>query len=90
MWIDAEPGKGYFCRTPQQTGVKFAFTNFGVSCGLQACALWPEKAAAVNAFFDTYKSGDEYDTDAITHVMNVNSLMPGFLIHRYGDSTAQN
>lgn len=33
MWIDPP---GYFCREPTQPYVKFAFTNFGVSIGLQA------------------------------------------------------
>ena len=33
MWIDPP---GYFCREPTQPYVKFAFTNYGVSIGLQA------------------------------------------------------
>ena len=82
MWIDKGSGKGYFSRSPQQAEVKFAFTNFGVSYGLQSCKLWPDRCAGVNDFFESYKSGDEYDVNAITHVMHVNSLVPGVLINK--------
>jgi hypothetical protein len=33
--------------------------------------------ARLNAFFDSYRSGDEYDTEAITHVMGCTSHFPG-------------
>ncbi|MGO9607239.1 MAG: hypothetical protein ACLQAT_28255 [Candidatus Binataceae bacterium] len=82
MWIDPP---GYFCREPEAHSVKFAFTNFGVSVGLQAVGSWPERVAGLNSFFETYRSGDEYDTDAITHVMACVSLSPGeFLPRRVG------
>lgn len=80
MWIDAGSDAGYFCRHPQQHSVKFAFTNFGVSYGLQSYGLWPEKVEKLNRFFDTYKSGDEYDRNSITHVMHLNSIFPGVLL----------
>jgi hypothetical protein len=35
MWIDPP---GYFCRAPRLPHAKFAFTNYGVSLGLQACS----------------------------------------------------
>ncbi len=77
MWIDPP---GYFCRELGASTVKFAFTNFGVSLGLQAVGAWPERVARLNSFFEFYRSGDEYDTDAITHVMACVSLFPGQFI----------
>ncbi len=81
MWIVTESGKkGYFCRQPTWTETKFAFTNFGVSYGLQSVKLWPERVSMLNNFFEDFKSHDEYDRKAITHVMHLNSLLPGVLI----------
>ncbi|UCF92135.1 MAG: hypothetical protein JSW39_28365 [Desulfobacterales bacterium] len=74
MWI--EPA-GYFCREPLFPEVKFAFTNYGISLGLQAAGAHPERVARLNAFFEAYRSGDEYDVDAITHVMACTSYFPG-------------
>ncbi len=34
----------------------------------------------LNGFFETYRSGDEYDEAAITHVMACSSHFPGALI----------
>jgi hypothetical protein len=77
MWIDPP---GYFCREPGAATVKFAFTNYGVSLGLQAVETWPDRVARLNSFFETYRSGDEYDTDAITQVMACVSYFPGEFI----------
>ncbi len=77
MWIDPP---GYFCREPSMPETKFAFTNYGVSLGLQAVAAHPERVDAVNRFFATYRSGDEYDQEAITHVMACTSWLPGQLL----------
>lgn len=74
IWIDPP---GYFCREQGASSVKFAFTNYGVSLGLQAVGMWPERVARLNSFFETYRSGDEYDDDAITHVMACVSAFPG-------------
>ena len=74
MWIDPP---GYFCREPDLRTVKFAFTNYGVCLGLQAVGLGEDRVRAVNRFFDTYRSGDHYDMDAITHVMACTSRFPG-------------
>lgn len=71
---------GYFCREPNLPTTKFAFTNFGVSVGLQAVGEMPERVARLNDFFDAYRSGDEYDEAAITHVMACSSHFPGLLI----------
>ena len=49
MWVDPP---GYFCRAPWQREIKFAFTNYGVSLGLQAADIWPARVEQLNAFFD--------------------------------------
>ena len=77
MWIDPP---GYFCRQPELPGVRFAFTNYGVSVGLQAVDAWPDRVERLNAFFESYRAGDEYDTEAITWVMACSSHFPGELI----------
>jgi len=76
MWIDA----GYFCRDPQQRQVRFAFTNYGVAVGLQAVKAMPERVQQLNDYFETYRSGDEYDRDPITHVMACSAHFPGYLL----------
>ena len=35
--------EGYFCREPDLLRTKFAFTNYGVSIGLQAAGAMPER-----------------------------------------------
>ncbi len=71
---------GYFCGEPSLRHVRFAFTNYGVSMGLQAVEAHPERVAALNRYFETYRSGDGYDTNAITHVMACSSWFPGALL----------
>jgi hypothetical protein len=77
MWVDSP---GYFCRHPGLTQVKFAFTNYGVSLGLQAVGAQPDRVQRLHDFFRTYQSGDEYDTEAITHVMACTAWFPGEFI----------
>jgi hypothetical protein len=77
LWVDPP---GYFCREPSLPHMKFAFTNYGVSVGLQAVGAEQERVARLNRFFETYRSGDEYDTNAITHVMSCSSYFPGGLL----------
>ena len=72
--------EGYFCREPYLTNTKFAFTNYGVSIGLQAVGVMPERVQKLNGYFEEYRSGDEYDTNAITHVMACASHFPAYLI----------
>jgi hypothetical protein len=50
MWME----DGYFCRAPGLHEVKFAFTNYGVSVGLQGVNAMPERVLRLNAFFETY------------------------------------
>jgi hypothetical protein len=76
-WVDPP---GYFCREPGARSVKFAFTNYGLSIGLQAVGLWPERVQRLNECFASYRSGDDYDRNAITHVMGCASHFPGDLI----------
>ncbi len=78
MW--QEPG--YFCREPYLPDTKFAFTNYGVSIGLQAVREMPERVQKLNDYFEEYRSGDEYDTNAITHVMACASHFPGYFVQR--------
>ena len=52
---------GYFCREPNLPRVKFAFTNYGVSVGLQAVAAMTERVSRLNGLSDRYRSGDAYD-----------------------------
>ena len=77
MWVDPP---GYFCREPGLPQIKFAFTNYGVSLGLQSVGARIEWVERLNAFFAGYRSGDAYDTDAITHVMGCTSRLPGDFI----------
>lgn len=80
MWQEDEPDTGFFCRQPNLPGVKFAFTNYGISVGLQAVGVLPERVEALNRFFSDYRSNDEYDRNAITHVMECSSHYPGLLL----------
>jgi hypothetical protein len=77
MWVERD---GYFCREPELAEVKFAFTNYGVSVGLQAVDVMPDRVDRLDRFFASYRSGDEYDTAAITHVMACSSALPGALL----------
>jgi hypothetical protein len=79
MWID----EGYFCREPGARNVKFAFTNYGVSVGLQAVNAMSRRTRSLNAYFETYRSEDEYDRDPITHVMGCSSHFPGYLMRSF-------
>ena len=76
MWQE----QGYFCREPYLPDTKFAFTNYGVSIGLQAASEMPERVQKLNDYFEEYRSGDEYDTNAITHVMACASHFPGYFV----------
>ncbi|MFA9565970.1 MAG: hypothetical protein ACERLM_14900 [Acidimicrobiales bacterium] len=74
MWVDPP---GYVCREPGAPGVLFAFTNYGVALGLQAAECHQDRVEAIIARFDTYRAGDHYDRDAITHVMGCVARLPG-------------
>jgi hypothetical protein len=76
MWCNAQ----YFCRERGAPRTTFAFTNYGVSVGLQAVGAHEDRVHALNKFFDHYRSHDEYDREAITHVMACSSHFPGLLL----------
>jgi len=78
LWVDPP---GYFCRYPGMTGTLLAFSNYGVSLGLQAIGQWPERVHKLHDFFNSYRSGDEYDTEAISHVMACTTYFPGEFLH---------
>lgn len=77
LWNDPP---GFFSRASYARNVRIAFANYGVSIGLQAADVWPDRVERLNAYFDHYRSGDEYDREAITHVMACSSHLPGLLI----------
>ena len=77
LWIDPP---GYFCRQNGKPATKFAFTNYGVSLGLQAVGAGTGHVHSLHRFFNAYRAGDEYDEAAITHVMSCCSHFPGELI----------
>lgn len=81
MWIDPPE---YFCREPGWPDVRFAFTNYGASIGLQAVGAHPERVHALQRYFATYRSNDEYDRETITHVMACSALFAGKLLQRPG------
>ena len=74
LWRDPP---GFFARASHAPQVRIAFANYGVSLGLQAADAHPERVGRLNAYFDAYRSGDEYDREAITHVMACTSHFPG-------------
>jgi hypothetical protein len=82
MWVNPP---GYFSRAPWLRDTKIAFTNYGVSLGLQAADVWPDRVDRLNAFFGNWRSGDEYDREAITWVMACTSHMPGAFIASRAD-----
>lgn len=82
FWVDPP---GYFCRQRGMRDTKFAFTNYGISVGLQAVDKQPERVDKLNEYFKDYDSGDRYSRDAITHVMECNSHFPGLLVKSYDE-----
>ena len=77
LWVDPP---GYFGRASYAREVRIAFANYGASVGLQSWNEWPERVSALNAYFERYRSGDEYDREAITHVMACCSHLPGAFV----------
>jgi len=67
---------GFFARASYAPATRIAFANYGVALGLQAAGAWPERVERLNAYFETYRSGDEYDREAITWVMACTAHLP--------------
>ena len=81
MWVD----EGYFCREPGLAPSQVCVHQLrclGRSAGGERDP--PSELARLNAFFETYRSGDEYDREAITHVMACSSHFPGYLLRNFG------
>lgn len=85
LWIDPP---GYFARASHARDTRIAFANFGVSIGLQSQDMWPDRVNALNAFFERYRSGDEYDREAITWVMACSSHLPGAFVTERAEAKA--
>jgi hypothetical protein len=62
--------------------VRIAFANWGVAIGLQAAGMWPQRVQALLHAHWNWSSGDEYDREAITHVMGCCARLPGRLLRR--------
>jgi hypothetical protein len=77
MWNDSP---GYFSRASYARHIRIAFANYGVAIGLEAADVWPARVDRLNAYFENYRSGDEYDRAAITWVMACSSHLPGLLL----------
>lgn len=77
LWVDPP---GYFARASYARQVLISFANYGVSIGLQSQDLWPERVLALNNYLESYRSGDEYDREAITWVMACCSHFPGAFV----------
>lgn len=77
LWREQD---GFFARASYARHVRIAFANYGVSIGLQAAGEWPDRVHRLNRYFESYRSGDEYDREAITHVMACSSHLPGLLL----------
>lgn len=77
MWNDPP---GFFSRASYARHVRIAFANYGVSIGLQAADVWQDRVERLNSYFEEYRSGDEYDREAITWVMACSSHLPGLLL----------
>ena len=82
LWVERE---GYFGRQLGHRDMKFAFTNYGIAMGLQAVNEWPERVARLNLYFDNYHSGDEYERNAITHVMACTARFPGYFLRHFDE-----
>jgi hypothetical protein len=50
--------------------------------------MWSERVRSLNDYFESYRSGDEYDREAITHVMACCSHFPGAFVsaHVHGEA----
>jgi hypothetical protein len=77
LWTDPP---GYFARASYARETRIAFANYGVSIGLQGQDVWPERVCALNDYFESHRSGDEYDREAITWVMACCSHFPGAFV----------
>jgi hypothetical protein len=85
LWTDPP---GYFGRASYAREMRIAFANYGVSIGLQSQDEWPERVEGLNRYFESYRSGDQYDREAITWVMACCSHFPGAFVSEKAHSDA--
>src|SRR3546814_14160815 len=52
LWTDPP---GFFARASYAPDMRIAFANYGVSLGLQATGVWPDRVGATNAYLATYR-----------------------------------
>jgi len=64
-------------RDPERAAI--AMARIAIVATVVVGQLWA-LTVALNAYFETYRSGDEYDRNAITHVMACSSHFPGLLL----------
>jgi len=85
MWVDVDSQRGYFKRYYGHEDQKIAFSNYGVSVGLQAVNVWKDRYEKLNKYFENYhhEFDPKYDTEAITHVMACTSYFPGLFLKSY-------
>jgi hypothetical protein len=81
LWTDPP---GFFARASYAPHMRIAFANYGVSLGLQAARIWPDRVERLNGHFEEWRSGDEYDREAITWVMACASHFPGAFLNSGG------
>jgi hypothetical protein len=85
LWVDPP---GFFSRASYARDVRIAFANFGVSIGLQSQNMWSDRVRRLNDYFESYRSGDEYDRAAITWVMACCSHFPAAFVNIRADAEA--
>lgn len=61
-----------------------------ISGGLQSVGKPLDRVEKVNDFFGKHQSGDKYERDAITHVMECNSRFPGLFVKEYDEMLIEN
>lgn len=71
---------GFFARASYAPSTRVAFASYGVSVGLESWQRWPDRVELLNSYFESYRSHDEYDREAITWVMACSSHFPGALL----------
>jgi hypothetical protein len=77
LWVDPP---GYFGRASYAREIRIAFANYGVALGLESQDMWPDRVGALNAYFERYRSDDQYDREAITWVMACTAHFPGAFV----------
>jgi hypothetical protein len=85
LWVDPP---GYFGRASYARHVRIAFANYGVALGLQSWDEWPDRVEGLNEYFEQYRSGDEYDREAITWVMACCAHFPGAFVNEKAGAEA--